>query len=114
MTTTLATPVTADEEPWHPGVMRSEPLEEAVDHLSALAAELDSTGSRVLLSRPGLPDLVLMPAHELLSLEETLFWCGVEIRRARAGAAPADEPGPTMTADEARAEFTPRPTHRDG
>jgi PHD/YefM family antitoxin component YafN of YafNO toxin-antitoxin module len=110
MTTTLATIPASDEEPWHSEAMHSEPLEDAARHLPALADEIDSTRARILLTRPDRPDLVLLPADELRSIEETLFWCRVESERARAGA-PADEdvePGPAMTADDARAYFARR------
>lgn len=105
MTAILATPGVEDKEPWHPEHMRSERLEDAAGHLPALADEVESAQGRILLTREGRPVLVLMSADELISLEETLFWCGVDLKRAVAGEPLDDEPGPGMNEAEARAMF---------
>jgi prevent-host-death family protein len=54
--------------------MRSIPLSEAKDKLSALVEEADSTHEIVQITKHGRPAAVLMSADDLESLRETLFW----------------------------------------
>jgi PHD/YefM family antitoxin component YafN of YafNO toxin-antitoxin module len=105
MTATLATSVATDEEPWQPEHMHSEPLDEAARHLPELAARLDAaTRGRILLTRDGRPDLVLMTADELVILEETLFWATHDLRRVAAGEPLEDEEPEEAGLDEAGAK----------
>lgn len=54
--------------------MRSVPLSEAKDKLSALVDEADRTHEIVQITKHGRPAAVLMSADDLESLRETLFW----------------------------------------
>ncbi|MEP6650040.1 MAG: type II toxin-antitoxin system Phd/YefM family antitoxin [Lapillicoccus sp.] len=54
--------------------MRSVPLSEAKDRLSALVDEADSTHEIVQITEHGRPAAVLMSADDLESLHETLLW----------------------------------------
>lgn len=54
--------------------MRTIPLSEAKDKLSALVEEAESTHEIVHITRHGRPAAVLMSAEDLESLHETLFW----------------------------------------
>lgn len=54
--------------------MRSVPLSEAKDKLSALVDEAESTHEIVQITKHGRPAAVLMSADDLESLRETLFW----------------------------------------
>jgi prevent-host-death family protein len=91
---------------WDSEVVRREPLDEASNHLAELADEIDRDGERVLLTRPGHDDLVLMPADELASLTETVFWQRDEAVRAAAGEPPGDgEDGPGLDEAAVRQRF---------
>ena len=54
--------------------MRTVPLSEAKDKLSALVDEADSTHEIVQITKHGRPAAVLMSADDLESMRETLFW----------------------------------------
>ncbi|HEX8509935.1 MAG TPA: type II toxin-antitoxin system Phd/YefM family antitoxin [Propionibacteriaceae bacterium] len=54
--------------------MKSLPLSEAKDRLSALVDEAESTHEIVTITKHGRPAAVLMAAEDLESLHETLFW----------------------------------------
>lgn len=54
--------------------MKTVPLSEAKDKLSALVDEADRTHEIVQITKHGRPAAVLMSADDLESLRETLFW----------------------------------------
>lgn len=86
--------------------MRSESSDDAVRHLADLADEVEATHSRVLLTRQGRPDLVLLPAEELASLEETVFWQRDEAEQTAVGELPGDgEEGPGINEATVRAKY---------
>ena len=58
-------------------------------HLADLADEVETTHGRVVLTREGHPDLVLLGANDLASMEETIFWQRDESERAAEGSRPA-------------------------
>jgi prevent-host-death family protein len=70
--------------------VRQEPLSEAAGHLDQLADEVEKRRARIVLTRPGHADVVLLSVDELESLEETLFWMRDEEERAAEGEAPGD------------------------
>ncbi|MGV0697490.1 type II toxin-antitoxin system Phd/YefM family antitoxin [Mycolicibacter sinensis] len=54
--------------------MRSIPLGEAKDKLSALVDDAASTHDIITITKHGRPAAVLMSADDLESLQETLYW----------------------------------------
>jgi prevent-host-death family protein len=94
--------------------VRSEPWDDAVKHLADLADEVDSTHARVVLTRTDRPDLVLLSAEDLASLEETIFWQRDEAERASDGEAPGEGEA-SSGLDEAgvRAKYAHLLHHRD-
>lgn len=54
--------------------MRTVPLSEAKDKLSALVDEADRTHEIIAITRHGHPSAVLMSADDLESLQETVYW----------------------------------------
>ncbi|MGH3719860.1 MAG: type II toxin-antitoxin system Phd/YefM family antitoxin [Pseudonocardiaceae bacterium] len=54
--------------------MRTLPLSEAKDKLSALIDETEATHEIITITRHGRPAAVLMAADDLESLHETLYW----------------------------------------
>ncbi|MEV8150225.1 type II toxin-antitoxin system Phd/YefM family antitoxin [Arthrobacter sp. NPDC080073] len=54
--------------------MRTVPLSEAKDKLSALVEEADATHEIIQITRRGHPSAVLMSADDLESLQETIHW----------------------------------------
>jgi prevent-host-death family protein len=54
--------------------MRSIPLGEAKDRLSALIDDAESTHDIITITKHGRPAAVLMAADDLESLQETVFW----------------------------------------
>lgn len=54
--------------------MRTVPLSEAKDKLSALVEEADTTHEIIQITRHGHPSAVLMSADDLESLQETIHW----------------------------------------
>lgn len=86
--------------------MKTIPLSEAKDRLSALVDEADLTHEIVQITRHGRPAAVLMSADDLESLQETIYWLsqpGIRDdidagRREYAG-------GDTTSGDELRSEL---------
>ena len=86
--------------------MRTVPLSEAKDKLSALVEEADRTHEIIQITRHGHPSAVLMSADDLESLQETIHWLSQpriledldEAKRNIAG-------GNTTSGDELRREF---------
>lgn len=54
--------------------MRTVPLSEAKDKLSALVEEADTTHEIIQITRHGRPSAVLISADDLESLQETVHW----------------------------------------
>lgn len=54
--------------------MRSVPLGEAKDKLSALVDDAESTHDIITITKHGRPAAVLMSADDLESLQETIYW----------------------------------------
>ena len=54
--------------------MRTVPLSEAKEQLSALVDDADRTHEIVQITRHGRPAAVLMSADDLESLQETIYW----------------------------------------
>jgi antitoxin YefM len=86
--------------------VRAEPFDHAVSHLADLADEVEATHGRVVLTREGRPDLVLLSADDLASLEETVAWQRDESERAAEGEPPGDgEQGAGLDEAQVRARF---------
>jgi prevent-host-death family protein len=86
--------------------VRVEPLNDAITHLAELADEVESTHGRIVLTRAGRADLVLLTADDLAALEETAELSGdpaaqQEIAEAEAAYAAGDY----ISGDELRARF---------
>jgi antitoxin YefM len=86
--------------------MKTIPLSEAKDKLSALVDEADRTHEIVQITRHGRPAAVLISADDLESLQETIYWLsqpgvreGIDAGRREHAA------GETVSGDELRAEF---------
>lgn len=83
-------------------------------HLADLADEVETTHGRVVLTREGRPDLVLLSADDLASLEETILWQRDETERAADGEPPGEgEQGPGLNEAEVRAKYAHLLHHRD-
>lgn len=103
MTTTVATSTPVDSGPWHPEEVRSEPLDTAAARLAELADEVEASGGQVRLTRDGHPDLLLISADYLESLQETMFWYEDALERAAQGELPGEgEEGPGMDESQVR------------
>ncbi len=86
--------------------MKTIPLSEAKDKLSALVDEADTTHEIVQITKHGRPAAVLMSADDLESLHETLFWLQQPgIRDDLAAGEREYEAGETLGADELRARY---------
>jgi prevent-host-death family protein len=100
--------------PWDHRRVRSEPWDDAVKHLADLADQVDATHERVVLTRDGRPDLVLLSADDLASLEETVFWQRDETDRAVDGEPPGDgEAPPGLIEADTRVKYAHLLHHRD-
>jgi prevent-host-death family protein len=78
-------------------------LETAATHLAELADEVESSGGRIRLTRDGHPDLLLISADDLDSLQETMFWYGDALDRAAEGELPGEgEEGPGLDESQVR------------
>lgn len=87
--------------------MRSVPLSEAKDKLSALVDEADRTHEIVQITKHGRPAAVLMSADDLESLRETLFWLQQpgRLREDLAEGEREYEAGETTSGEELRARY---------
>ncbi len=86
--------------------MRTVPLSEAKDKLSALVDEADSTHEIVLITKHGRPAAVLMSADDLESLRETLFWLQQPgIRKDLTKGEREYESGEALSSDQLRARY---------
>lgn len=86
--------------------MKTVPLSEAKDKLSALVDEADRTHEIVQITKHGRPAAVLMSADDLESLRETLFWLQQpEIREDLADGERAYEAGETLSGAQLRARY---------
>ncbi|MDI3195752.1 type II toxin-antitoxin system Phd/YefM family antitoxin [Pseudarthrobacter sp. AL07] len=86
--------------------MRTVPLSEAKDKLSALVEEADATHEIIQITRHGRPSAVLMSADDLESLQETIHWLsqpGIREDLDQARLDVAD--GNTTSGDDLRREF---------
>lgn len=86
--------------------MRSVPLGEAKDKLSALVDDAESTHDIIAITKHGRPAAVLMSADDLESLQETVFWLSQPgIRDDIAAAEREYSEGTTVSGEVLRAEF---------
>ena len=91
--------------------MRSVPLGEAKDKLSALVEEADTTHEIFQITRHGRPAAVLMSADDLESLQETIHWLSQPGIREDLEQSKKDiANGKTLTGAELRREFGLPPT----
>jgi prevent-host-death family protein len=91
-------------------VMTTIPLADAKARLSAVLDEVRDTHDRVVITRNGRPEAVIMAVSDLEALEETLDLLSTpgaleEIRQAEADIAA----GEGIDADELRRQFAARP-----
>lgn len=86
--------------------MKSVPLSEAKDKLSALVDEADSTHEIVQITKHGRPAAVLISADDLESLRETLFWLQQPgVREDLAEGEREYEAGETSSGEQLRARY---------
>lgn len=86
--------------------MKTIPLSEAKDKLSALVDEADTTHEIVQITKHGRPAAVLMSADDLESLHETLFWLQQPgIREDIADGERKHDKGEGFNAEELRARY---------
>jgi len=86
--------------------MRSVPLSEAKDKLSAMVEQAEKTHEIVTITRHGRPAAVLMAADDLESLHETLFWLSQPGIREDVAAARRDfAAGKTISGEDLRARY---------
>ena len=86
--------------------MRTVPLSEAKDKLSALVDDAETTHDIITITKHGRPAAVLMSADDLESLQETVFWLsqpGIRDTIAAAESEYAEEA--TVSGDALRDEF---------
>lgn len=86
--------------------MKTVPLSEAKDKLSALVDEADRTHEIVQITKHGRPAAVLMSADDLESLRETLFWLQQPgVREDLTEGEREFHAGETSTGEELRARY---------
>ncbi len=86
--------------------MKTVPLSEAKDKLSALVDEAESTHEIVHITKHGRPAAVLMSADDLDSLRETLFWLQqLGVREDLAEGEREYENSETLSGDQLRARY---------
>ncbi len=86
--------------------MKTVPLSEAKDKLSALVDEAESTHEIVHITKHGRPAAVLMSADDLDSLRETLFWLQQPgVRKDLAEGEREYENSETLSGDQLRARY---------
>ena len=86
--------------------MRSVPLGEAKDKLSALVEDAETTHDIITITKHGRAAAVLMSADDLESLQETVYW--LSQRGMREDIAQAEREyaeGSTISGDALREEF---------
>lgn len=88
------------------GRMRSIPLGEAKDKLSALIDDAEATHDIITITKHGRPAAVLMSADDLESLQETVYWLSQPgIRDTIAAAEREYSENSTVDGDALRDEF---------
>ena len=86
--------------------MRTERLDEAADHLSELADEVESTQGHLRLTRRGRASLVLLTEDEFASMQETIALAAdAAAQREIAAADEAYAAGDYVTGDKLRARL---------
>lgn len=86
--------------------MRSVPLGEAKDRLSALVDDAETTHDIITITKHGRAAAVLMSADDLESLQETVFWLSQPGIRDDIAQAERDYAGgSTISGDALREEF---------
>jgi len=86
--------------------MRSVPIGEAKNTLSALVDDAETTHEIIAITKHGRPAAVLMSADDLESLQETVFWLSQPgIRDDIAAAEREYSEGTTVSAEALRDEF---------
>ncbi len=86
--------------------MRSIPLGEAKDKLSALIDDAEATHDIITITKHGRPAAVLMSADDLESLQETVYWLSQPgIRDTIAAAEREYSENSTVDGDALRDEF---------
>jgi prevent-host-death family protein len=86
--------------------MRSIPLGEAKDKLSALVDAAESTHDIITITKHGRPAAVLMAADDLESLQETVLWLSQPGIHSDVDAAEQEyAQGLTVSGDQLRDEF---------
>lgn len=86
--------------------MKTVPLSEAKDKLSALVDEADSTHEIVQITKHGRPAAILMSADDLESLRETLFWLQQPGVREELGVGEREyQDGKTLSGEQLRARY---------
>ena len=87
-------------------VVRTMPLSEAKDKLSALVDDAEATHEIITITRHGRPAAVLMAAEDLESLRETVYWLSKPgIRDTIAEADAAIAAGDTTGSDQLRRQL---------
>lgn len=86
--------------------MKTVPLSEAKDKLSALVEEADKTHEIIQITRHGHPSAVLMSADDLESLQETIHWLSQPGIREDLEQSKRDiQEGNMVSGDDIRREF---------
>lgn len=86
--------------------MKTLPLAQAKDQLSALVAEAETTHEIITITRHGRAAAVLMSADDLESLHETIYWLSKPgLREAIAEAEAEYTKGATTSGTDLRTEF---------
>lgn len=86
--------------------MKTVPLSEAKDRLSALVDEAESTHEIIQITRHGHPAAVIMSADDLESLHETIYWLSQPNIREDLDEGRRDiAEGNTVSGDELRRQF---------
>lgn len=86
--------------------MRSVPLGEAKDKLSALVDDAETTHDIITITKHGRPAAVLMSADDLESLQETVYWLSQPGVLSDVAQAEREYPeGSTTSGDRLREQF---------
>lgn len=91
--------------------MKTVPLSEAKDKLSALVDEAEATHEIIAITRHGRPSAMLLSADDLESLHETLYWLSQPGLGASVAEAEREyDAGQITSGEDLRAEFGLPPT----